>query len=149
MPIAGRQTAHSAMPCSGSGVPAAEVPEVWKEASVLLEPAVNRSLGRYDLNSLHAALLHREMQLWCVWDRVMIAAVLTQMNVWPTGMKTARVVMAGGMYMKKWTHMMDLIEQWAKANGCKYLEAGGRPGWKKVLGWKQTAVELVKDLSDA
>ena len=149
MPTTRNRTARLVSHCTGSGVPAAEVPEVWKEASVLLAPAVNRSLGRYDLDSLLASLLHREMQLWCVWDGVMIAAVLTQMNVWPTGLKTARVVMAGGMYMKKWTHMMDLIEQWARAHGCRYLEAGGRPGWKKVLGWKQIAVELVKDLSDA
>lgn len=80
----------------------------------------------------------------------MIAAVITQISVWPTGMKTARLVAAGGVSIDKWVGEMSVIEEWARHNGCSLLEAGGRPGWiKKFPDWEQTAVELTKDLSNA
>lgn len=130
------------------GIPASEVPDVWPEAKILLKPATNRSLGRYDTDSLLEKIIQREMQLWCAWDKKMIAAAVTQINIWPTGIKTARLIVAGGGQMEKWIHGMNIIEAWAKQNGCSLLEAGGRPGWK-ILGWEQTAVEFVKELNDA
>ncbi|KKL63986.1 hypothetical protein LCGC14_2169650 [marine sediment metagenome] len=144
-----RTTAFLDMPCSGSGIPAVEVPQIWNEAEVFLRPAIERSQGRYDIASVYAAIMERNMQLWCVWDGPMIAAVVTQVNIWPTGMRTARVILAGGSRIKEWVHMMDLIERWSRANDCRLLFADGRPGFKKLLGWETATIELVKDLSDA
>lgn len=143
-----KQTEPSPTSLSADGVLAKYVHLVWDEARALLAPALDGSLGRYDSGSVFEELAAGRMQLWCVWEGGMIAAIVTQINIWPTGMKTVRLVAAGGVAMEKWIHMMDIIEAWARHHDCRLLEVGGRAGWRKVLGWEQTAVELVKDLSD-
>ena len=109
------------------------------------------SMGRYSLVSVFDSLLSRDMQLWCAVEDKVIAAAITQINVWPTGLKTASVVLVGGRDMGKWVYMMNDIEEWAAQNGCVLITASGRPGWKRVLGpgWQQKATDLVKDLNHA
>lgn len=131
------------------GIPFNEVESRWEEAWEHLSPAVERSLGRYDEDAILKALLRRDMQLWLAVSDRTIAAAVTQINVWPTGMRTCRIVLAGGKEMDRWVYMMDLISEWARLQDCRYMELGGRPGWERVFDWKKTAVELVKDLTDA
>ena len=121
---------------------------MWERALEHLAPAIERSLGRYDEESVLRAILNRDMQLWLAVAEQPIAAAVTRISIWPTGLKTCRVLFAGGKEMKRWTYMMDGIGEWAKSRDCRYLEVEGRPGWERILGWNKESIELVKDLTD-
>ncbi len=131
------------------GISSRDVREAWPAAKVLLLPAISRSLGRYDEASVLKGILDKDMQLWMAVAEVPLAAAVTQINVWPTGLRTCRMILAGGKEMERWVHMMDHVAEWAKSMDCRYLEIGGRDGWQRVFGWRKTAIELVKDLTDA
>lgn len=131
------------------GIQVPEIREIWPIALEHLGPAIELTYGRHSPETVLSSLLDGNMQLWlAVTDRP-IAAAITQVNIWPTGMKTCRIMFVGGTEMNRWTYMMEIIGEWAITRNCRYLEVGGRSGWEKVLGWKKSAVELVKDLADA
>jgi hypothetical protein len=40
----------------------------------------------------------------------------------------------GGVELKKWKKpMLELLQRWARDNGCEKIESPGRPGWARVF----------------
>lgn len=75
------------------------------------------------------------------------AAMVIEINTWPTGMKEAVAWLAGGD-LKTIRAMTPEIEAWAKARGCHRAAVNaGRIGWAKALGdYRARGVYLTKDL---
>lgn len=75
------------------------------------------------------------------------AAILTTVDVLPTGLKELSWWLAGGD-LKEGLPLVPGIEQWARGQGCtRTIIRGGREGWAAVLtDYRRAAITLVKDL---
>lgn len=81
-------------------------------------------------------------QLWPTKN----AAMLTSVEVYPSGLKELRGWLAGGELseIKEWT---PIIEAWAKENECRRVLISGRRGWLKAFdGYYDAGAILAKDI---
>lgn len=125
---------------------------IWPEVEELLAPAITRSGGRLSPATVFDALWAGDMQLWLAYDREgnPIGAVVTEIAIYRTGLKTVRGLLLGGRDMQTWLPAVaHEIEAWARGHGCRYVEGGGRKGFERATGWKAVGTEYEKDLSDA
>ena len=122
----------------------------WAEAWELLEPAAARN-GLHTKESVLAALLAGEFQLWVVETDVMLLAVITEIAEYPAR-RIASVELLGGMDFDRCLPLFATIEAWAKECGCDRFVLRCRPGFTKKLekiGYSLESVALVKDFQDA
>lgn len=130
------------------GVSHALVPAFWTKVAPVLDRACDRSDGRYAVDDVLAALLRRDMQLWIAADDpsdgAVEAACITEIIAYPRE-KRCGLVFCAGRAPACWLHHLDVIEAWARDQGCAALELQGRPGWERLLdGWEKTHVLLRK-----
>lgn len=138
------------MQCSVEGIQADDVAALWPAVEPLLGPAIELSNGRFSRETVRAGIEARDLQLWLAYDEEPIAAMVTEVCEYQTGMKTLRVMLVGGSRREAWLYAWPHIEDFAKSLGCRLAETGGRRGWERVLkDWRQTTVEFEKDLTDA
>ena len=130
-------------------VEAVQLPEAWPIAQPFLERAIERSSGRMSPGTVYETLRAGKMRLWLIHLEKYIGALVTEIVSWPTGLKVARFVLAGGNTSERWMDLLPFFEEYGRNNGCKILEISGRPGWEKRLpdGWHKLAVEMEKDIA--
>lgn len=118
-------------------VPSEVLVDHWNEVKPWLRD-VYEEVG-YDENGILMELLSKNMQLWRGED----FACVTQINIYPKW-RVASILFLGGENMKDWLEdLHEVLEPWAKAEGCKYLEGYGRVGWTRALapyGWKSSYI---------
>lgn len=122
------------------------MPEAWE----LLRPAAERN-GHHTEESVRAALLRSDFQLWCAFKgEQMVMATITEIAQYPA-VRQCIVILCGGKDMDDWLYpCLSAIEAWAKEKDCQRMFIEGRPGWRKALpGYSQSNVVLVKDLRNA
>ena len=128
-----------------------EVPQVWPVCFPMLKPAIERSSGRFTEATVFKDCLAGNYALWLLVEDGPIGALVTQVITWPTGLREAHFVLAGGENHRAWMGVMPTLETWAKQGGCGIINAAGRPGWERELsklpGWKKYAVEMEKSLA--
>lgn len=88
-----------------------------------IEAALNYSGGTHRYEHVREAILRGELQLWPGEK----SAVVTEIEHYPL-MKTCHLFLAGGD-MPELRKMLESIEAWAKAQGCKKVTLAGRKGW--------------------
>ncbi|MGI9306715.1 MAG: hypothetical protein ACR2P5_05360 [Gammaproteobacteria bacterium] len=130
-------------------VEAEQIPEAWLIALPFLAMAIQKSNGRMSPETTYETLCAGNMRLWLIHYEGYIGALVTEIVSWPTGLKVARFVLAGGRGSKLWMQLLPFFEEYGRNNGCRILEISGRPGWEKRLpnGWNKLAVEMEKDIA--
>lgn len=122
-----------------------QIPEVWEKVLPLVKSALDYSDGKFTPDSVKAALEAREMQLFIVGENISAIAI-TQIQQYPA----KRVLVfefCAGKDIDRWLFdLVSEIERWAVEQGCDAIEAVGRPGWEKVLGWERIHVVVRKPL---
>lgn len=135
---------------SVSRVPRQDVVALWPVVYPMLAPAIKRTRGRLDEATVFRTLVAGELVLWLICRNGPIGAGVTQVFNWPSGLRAARILVAGGRDHTTWFDKLGALEQWARDQGCTVLEAWGRPGWEKALtkanGWRKTGIEMEKDI---
>ena len=128
-----------------------QVPQVWPTAYPLLAEAIERSNGRYTEATVYRDCLAGQYSLWLILESGLIGALVTQIVVWPSGLREGMFVVVGGENHQAWVPLLREIEKWIKSQGCSRISVCGRPGWEreigKLPGWKKTGVEMEKDLA--
>lgn len=82
------------------------------------------------------------MQLWTsVRDGRFDAAVVTKLQD-----NYCLILTAGGERLEDWVQWLDIIEAWAKDNGCEEMRIYGRIGWSRVLGYNVEYTKMTKKL---
>ena len=111
---------------------------------------VERSNGRLSERGLLDQILAAQTQLWLSYrDEKPEAVVLTEIVNYPDT-KACKLYAATGHNRKNWVGFLPVIEEWARVQGCRSMEAFARPGWERNLpDYRKTHVFLEKDLSDA
>lgn len=98
--------------------------------------ATDRSLGRYDVASIIDGLMAEKYQLWLIWDEELKkpkGCAVTQILIYPTGLKALDLIIVTGRHRKDWVHLMADLEQFGRNEGCGINQAMARPGWEKEL----------------
>lgn len=108
---------------------------------------VERANGRYDINDVFVNIKKGYWGLWVVHnDLVIQAALLTQFIQYPK-LKELQIIMCVGERHKDWYFLVNKMEEYAQASGCKKITAVTRLGWEKIMrGYKKTHVYLERDL---
>lgn len=92
-------------------------------------------------------LKSNDAQLWLAKNGDGIDAVcVTQITVHEIG-KTCGIWICTGTNREAWQDYMDVIEAWAKSNGCIGMKHEARNGWQRILkpmGYEMTHVILEK-----
>lgn len=143
-----RHGEQPALNCFGVTIPC--LPGYWAEAWALLEPAAARN-GLYTKDSILGGLVRGEFQLWIAETDEMVMAALTEIADYP-GRRVASVVLLGGNGLDRALPFLDVIEAWARENGCHRFVNEGRGGLAKKLekrGYWMESIRMVKDWSDA
>jgi len=127
-------------------VPTLAVESVWDSVKNLITKTNDDVLNDNDIKGY---LLNGDYTLWVAIDeesKDVVAAMTTEFAYYPRD-KVCRVVTLAGERMKEWIGNLDMVEDWAKEQGCNYLDMYGRRGWIKVLpNWKEDSVLLRKKL---
>ena len=96
--------------------------------------------------TVFSGLALAQYHLWLLKGESIRAAGVTEFRHYPTGLRTLNALLIGGSDMRDWVHLWSEVEAWAKHQGCTKVELSGRRGWSRVLGWKETTVDMEKDL---
>jgi len=124
---------------------------VWHQALPLVERALEHDNGRVASADLLVKIRERDMQLWFGVDGDELRMVaITEICVWPQ-MRVARfVLLAGEDFEGWWAFAKPMFQAWAKAEGCKQFEVGGRMAWlRKLRGWTLDAVIMRTEVAHA
>lgn len=113
------------------GVPAEQLMNVWHKVEPMLARVVKEECG-YTLESLLTELQFSRMQLWVIGD--FQGVVITQIRVCPPPVPPILwVQFFAGDHMQDWlTDWKDVMEAFARHNGCNAIEFAGRKGWNKI-----------------
>lgn len=122
---------------------------VWEDAESLLQDAINHSNGEFNLLDIKENLINKKMQLWVVYDKFgMCTACITQIIIYPRLKKLTIVLLGGKRINNGWLGHIETIQEFAKSNGCQFVDLYGRPGWEKALkrfGYKKNYVVMKLD----
>jgi hypothetical protein len=121
------------------------VADVWLHVAPLLKAAITRTnLDRF--SEIERDVLAGRSLVWLAWsDHVEAAAttILTETDVERVCVLTA----CGGRDMKRWLPLLEIIEAYARAEGCARLRLFGRRGWQRMLeNYRVTNIILERNL---
>lgn len=129
-----------------------EVAKAWPLAAPYLQEAIERDDGRRSLHSVLVQLVTGQNQLWLVsepdaaidywpWVRIgpTVGAVITAIINYPH-QKALKVEWLAGERFGEWSHLISVLKDFARANGCYAVEIAGRPGVVKAM--KQFGFEV-------
>lgn len=116
----------------------------------LVSPLIKRAATHADLDDyevIEKKLCAGTFLLWLACEGAEIfAAYVTRLEI-VNGVKFCTVVACGGREFEKWSHLINDVEAFAKAEGCRSVRIYGRDGWQRKLdGYKRVAVILEKEL---
>jgi len=122
----------------------------WPMAAELLEPAVEMSGGRYDIESVEYLVKNGFNQLWVMYDdddKIRIAFT-TAIENYPRRRMLAITFLGGDDFVNNIGIVDDTLSEWAIAHGCDGAEIMGRKGWERALspfGFKASYVTVEKE----
>ena len=124
-----------------------EINTVWNDVKDLIAKTSDELLNENDvLQSLQTG----EYILWIGTkpdSHEIVVALTVEYRCYPRH-KMCQVVTVAGENMKEWVdESIKVLEDWAKAQGCAYMDMYARRGWKKVLkDYKERCILLRKKL---
>ncbi len=127
----------------------AELEPFWSTLEPLMIKVIDGMAGRQSMATLLQAIMQQDIQLWAVIINREIKAVIgTQLEEYPTGLRSCVILFAGGSGVRRWIEpVLETLESYAMANDCHRLETYARKGYARHMpDFKLTHVHLQKDL---
>jgi len=123
-----------------------EINTLWNDVKDLIAKTNDDVLNEKDvLEYLKAG--HYILWIATVTNSDAIVAAMTVEYVHYPRHKMCRVVTIAGDRMSEWIGDLNMLENWALAQGCAYMDMYARRGWKKVLKeYKEDCILLRKKL---
>jgi hypothetical protein len=127
-----------------------DVDTVWPRVLPFIRRALDRGDGGHDPEHVREACRSRAAQLWLGLGEAGLEMVaVTEIRVLPRK-RIARIWLLAGSDARGWIgERLEVIEAWARAEGCAALELVGRKGWLRRLpasGWSHKQVVMRKEL---
>lgn len=131
-------------------VPADRVTLYWPHVESHIASAIADYGHSWSIKDVFDDLMSSQMQLWVVWSGKLINGVIcTHIYESGRGKTCAMPVVASSRMADVFGEALRVIEEFAKANGCKRLQGAGRKGWEralKPLGWTAITTQVEKVL---
>ncbi len=132
-------------------VPPEAIDPIWPKAEPFIERACEYSRGSLTASVALHQIKNDGRQLWIIVNdsqpREVTAAGMTSIQQMPTGAKFLQIELLGGNNVKEWFDLKDLLEKWAKEQGCSGVLAWARKGWAKHMpDYQMTHYLMHKDL---
>lgn len=118
-----------------AGVPSDKIGVVWSRAEELLQKGLGQGVNEIGTDDILAALVERNMQLWCGFDtdtEELVVVMVTEIIQHPK-IKVCHIVANGGSRLSEWEPFMETIKAWALSLGCQRITAFARDGWIRRL----------------
>ena len=117
------------------------IPDLWPKVKDLLQPAVDRSHGRWSMEHLYYILMINQQTLWIAMDENNdpIGVMTTQVVHYPCSKMLAFQFLGGHDLDEWWCDLLGVVERYAKDAGCAGIEATARFGFWPTL--KQSGIE--------
>lgn len=127
-------------------IPQDRVAAVWPHLAHIIHRLEAAAHGKYEAADLEAACVSGKMQLWLATSddrKTPMTVALTEIVDYPR-QAIGRVVGCAGTGLKDFMPFLRDLEEWAKTQGCKGMQAVGRDGWIKALpaGYRKAAVVM-------
>ena len=123
-----------------------EINGIWDQVKGLIAKTNDSVLNEKDILEY---LLTGYYILWIATGKdsdSVVGAMTIEYAYYPRD-KMCRVVTIAGEKMSDWIDDLYILEEWAKAQGCHYMDMYARRGWKKVLKeYKEDCILLRKKL---
>lgn len=135
-----------------TAVPPEMVKDIWPDVADFLEPAVDRSHGRWSMPALYDAVKNGSQQLWIVYEQgaPIKGVATTEIQVYPNRRMLA-VQYLGGKDLDGWAFdMLSKLEDFAKATKCQGIEATARKGfwkWMKDYNYQEAYTVFEKEVT--
>lgn len=118
---------------------------LWKHVRGYLEPAIEKSGGRWRPEYVLTALISGRMTLWVVSndESRVVGAYITQVCHYPEKVMLAVHFLGGAGFAEWLTDGMVQLKMYALAQGCHGVEMNARKGFIKLLepeGFEETSV---------
>ena len=118
--------------------------------SEYISRALEHTDNEISLKDILSDIANQKRQLWIIkHNNRYIAAIVTQIYSYNTGVKIGEITLAGGKDHYLWDHFTDVVGEWFKSQGCSLIDIIGRPGWQRLYrdrGFKTAYVQLRKKL---
>ena len=124
---------------------------VWPKVKAALEPAIERTNGRWKPEYVFAALINGAQTLWVVIDseEKIQAGFTTEIITYPER-RMLMIHYLGGTGFDKWfPHMREPLLNFSRHFGCQGIELNGRAGfwkWLKKEGFKRSSIYYEMDI---
>jgi hypothetical protein len=117
-------------------IPTENVKEAEPFVLESIEKALKYSGNHYNLKDVMDLIYDNKAQLWILWNEdkkdkyqgCIVSKVITRPNT-----KSLNIFIVTGKNRKLWQDKIEIIEKWAKQQGCTHLETYARPGWSRIL----------------
>jgi hypothetical protein len=124
----------------------AHIHTVWPHARPLIHAAMHRA-AISDFTEVESAILAGENLLWLALDGPTIhAAAVTALHR-VNNHKLCTIVACGGRDRARWLALKSVLEDFARAEGCRAIRILGRRGWARLLpDYTTTRILMEKEL---
>ena len=123
-----------------------EINTIWNDVKDLIAKTNDDVLNEEDI------LEYLKTGYYTLWiatepdSDAIVGAMTIEYSYYPKH-KMCRVVTIAGERMSDWIEDLYILEDWARAQGCAYMDMYARKGWKKVLKeYKEDCILLRKKL---
>ncbi len=112
-----------------------QVDRVWDACIPLLQKAIDRSEGYYDIDDLYQIVKKGQQDLWVMFDKEILLAGTTKIVHYPNKsvLEIPFVATKDNDSVDDFRSMMTQIEGWAKEQGAEATAFAARIGWKKLF----------------
>ena len=135
-------------------IPTDKIKEVENFVTDSIDKALKFSGNHYNLDDVLKQLYDGTAQLWILWNEkkktkyqgCIVSKILERPNS-----KSLNLFIVTGQDRKLWQDKINILEDYAKEQGCIHLETYARPGWSRILkkhNYKTTHYLLEKKLED-
>tara|TARA_R100001594_G_scaffold133004_1_gene173481 strand:+ start:1393 stop:1830 length:438 start_codon:yes stop_codon:yes gene_type:complete len=117
-----------------SGIPHEALDGMWPIIVDHIVKGLEYGHGELDVEDIYRGLKARDMQLWSAFqsDGECVASLVTEIFYFGKK-KVMRFIVIGGGHMADWLDNIDILQEWAKENGCERVEAYCRDGLARRL----------------
>ena len=135
-------------------IPTDKIKEVEQFVIDSIDKALKFSGNHYNLDDVLKQVYDGKAQLWILWNDkrktkyqgCIVSKILERPNT-----KSLNLFIVTGQDRKLWQDKINILEDYAKQQGCSHLETYARPGWSRILkkhNYKTTHYLLEKKLED-
>jgi hypothetical protein len=118
---------------------------LWPHVSHLVRRAMERGrMGRFE--DVQRDVLAGNAYLWAATEGEKILAVAVTQIGRDTKGRLCTIVACGGAGWRRFGHLIEVLENYARDEACRAIEVCGRPGWARLLNYRTTRVVLRKEL---